>query len=49
MGVMLARKEIAQCFQPGDHASTFGGTPLACAAGVAASQILLDDDFFFFF
>lgn len=45
MGVMLARDEVAACFKPGDHASTFGGTPLACAAGLAASEILLDDDF----
>lgn len=45
MGAMVARDEIAQYFQPGDHASTFGGTPLACAAGLAASSVLLDDDF----
>ena len=45
MGVMLARQEIADCFVPGDHASTFGGTPLACAAGLAASEILLDEAF----
>lgn len=36
IGAMLAREEVASGFQPGDHASTFGGNPLACAAGVAA-------------
>lgn len=45
MGVMVASDEIADSFKPGDHASTFGGTPLACAAGLAASQILLDEAF----
>ena len=32
MGVMFAKKNIADTFAPGDHASTFGGGPLACAA-----------------
>ena len=45
MGAMVAKDEIAQYFAPGDHASTFGGTPLACAAGLAASSVLLDDKF----
>ena len=29
---MLARGEVAHAFAPGDHGSTFGGNPLACAA-----------------
>ena len=45
MGAILAKTEVADCFQPGDHASTFGGTPIATAAGLAACSILLDDDF----
>ncbi|MGM9524860.1 MAG: acetylornithine transaminase [Peptococcaceae bacterium] len=45
MGAILAKTEVADCFQPGDHASTFGGTPIATAAGLAACGILLDDDF----
>ncbi len=32
MGACLARGKYADVFQPGDHASTFGGNPLACAA-----------------
>ncbi|MDR0856660.1 MAG: acetylornithine/succinylornithine family transaminase [Clostridiales bacterium] len=33
MGAILARGEAAEAFQPGEHGSTFGGNPLACAAG----------------
>lgn len=45
MGAILAKNEVADCFQPGDHATTFGGTPIATAAGLAACSILLEDDF----
>ena len=44
-GAIVAKTEVADCFQPGDHASTFGGTPIATTAGFAACSILLDDDF----
>lgn len=45
MGAILAKTEVADCFQPGDHATTFGGTPIATAAGIAACSILLDEGF----
>ncbi len=45
MGALLAKKKAAECFQPGDHAATFGGNPLAAAAGYAAVSILADKDF----
>ncbi|MCX7916845.1 MAG: aminotransferase class III-fold pyridoxal phosphate-dependent enzyme, partial [bacterium] len=32
IGVMIARKEISDLMGPGTHASTFGGSPVACAA-----------------
>lgn len=32
-GVLMAKDKIADSFKPGDHASTFGGNPLAAAAG----------------
>ena len=35
IGVCLARGEAANLFQPGNHGSTFGGNPLACAAALA--------------
>jgi acetylornithine/N-succinyldiaminopimelate aminotransferase len=35
IGACWARREVAGAFQPGDHATTFGGTPLACAAAKA--------------
>ena len=35
IGAMVARPEIAASLKPGTHASTFGGNPLAAAAGVA--------------
>jgi acetylornithine/N-succinyldiaminopimelate aminotransferase len=35
LGALLARDELAQALTPGTHASTFGGNPIACAAGLA--------------
>lgn len=43
IGALLIRKGIAEAFQPGDHASTFGGNPLATAAGVAALRAILEE------
>lgn len=34
MGAMLANDEVERAFEPGTHASTFGGNPLACAAAL---------------
>jgi predicted acetylornithine/succinylornithine family transaminase len=42
LGAMLAREEIAASFGPGSHASTFGGNPVACSAGLVVMQTLLD-------
>ncbi len=44
IGAMLAKDEVAAAFKPGDHASTFGGNPLACAAALAAMQTMLHDN-----
>ncbi len=35
IGACLARGAAAEVFQPGNHGSTFGGNPLACAAALA--------------
>lgn len=42
IGACLARNDVAQAFVPGAHASTFGGNPLACAAGLAVLRVLLE-------
>jgi acetylornithine/succinyldiaminopimelate/putrescine aminotransferase len=43
IGALLIGKGIAESFNPGDHASTFGGNPLATAAGVAALTAMLEE------
>ncbi len=40
IGALLAKDKIAAAFQPGDHATTFGGNPLVTAAGCAAFDII---------
>lgn len=44
IGALLAKDEVAEAFQPGDHAATFGGNPLVTAAGVAVLNVILDED-----
>ncbi|CCO07842.1 acetylornithine transaminase [Desulforamulus hydrothermalis] len=43
VGAMLAKDRVAAAFQPGDHASTFGGNPLACTAALAAVTTIIQD------
>jgi acetylornithine aminotransferase len=43
IGAMLARDDLAAHLGPGTHGSTFGGNPLATAAGVATIETLLHD------
>ena len=40
---MLASTEIMSVFRPGDHGSTFGGNPLACAIGKAALEVIVEE------
>jgi acetylornithine/N-succinyldiaminopimelate aminotransferase len=40
IGAMLANEEVARGFEPGSHASTFGGNPLATAAALYVQQAL---------
>lgn len=43
IGTCLAAGEAAKLFTPGKHGSTFGGNPLACAAGLETLAIIEDD------
>jgi len=40
---VLASREILGLFRPGDHGSTFGGNPLACAVGLAALDVIVGE------
>lgn len=44
IGAFLATDKVASAFHPGDHGSTFGGNPLACAASKAVLDTILEDD-----
>jgi acetylornithine/succinyldiaminopimelate/putrescine aminotransferase len=43
IGAFLA-KEGASIFEPGDHGSTFGGNPVACAAGYATLKFIIENN-----
>jgi ornithine--oxo-acid transaminase len=43
VSAVLASHEILGLFQPGDHGSTFGGNPLACAVAREALRVLVDE------
>lgn len=45
MGALLARGEFAQVFTKGRHGTTFGGSPLACAAGLASTRVIFNEAF----
>ncbi len=43
IGAICAKPEYSDVFKPGHHASTFGGTPLACAAAVATLDAIAEE------
>ncbi|MHB1145488.1 MAG: acetylornithine transaminase [Thiobacillus sp.] len=43
IGACLARGAAADVFQPGNHGSTFGGNPLACAAALATLETIEEE------
>ena len=45
LGAVLVSEKIAATLKAGDHGSTFGGNPVACAAGLAVLTILSDPAF----
>ncbi|MGM0370149.1 MAG: aspartate aminotransferase family protein [Bacillota bacterium] len=44
VSALLARGDVSDAFEPGDHASTFGGNPLACRAAHATLKTILEED-----
>ena len=44
VSAVLASREVLGVFRPGDHGSTFGGNPLACAVARAALRVIVDED-----
>jgi acetylornithine/succinyldiaminopimelate/putrescine aminotransferase len=45
IGAMLVHESVKDVLKPGDHGSTFGGNPVACAAGDAMLSVLLEEGF----
>ncbi len=44
VGAFLAKKEVADAFEPGDHGSTFGGNHLATRAAYTTLKIIMEEN-----
>lgn len=44
IGACLAKGTAAEVFKPGNHASTFGGNPLVCAAAIEALKVIAEEN-----
>lgn len=44
IGAVVTNQKVADVLQPGSHASTFGGTPLACAAALAVLEVVENEN-----
>jgi ornithine--oxo-acid transaminase len=44
VSAVLTERDVLGLFQPGDHGSTFGGNPLACAVARAALKVLVEEN-----
>jgi 4-aminobutyrate aminotransferase len=43
LGALVAREPVSEAMQPGDHLSTFGGNPIACAAALANIAVIEEE------
>ena len=43
VSAVLANNEIMLTIKPGEHGSTFGGNPMACAVGIASLEVIRDE------
>ena len=43
VSAVLTNDEVMLCIKPGEHGSTFGGNPLACAVAIASLTVLIDE------
>jgi len=43
LGAMMANDKVGSAFKPGDHATTFGGSPIVAVAGIAAISTIIDE------
>ncbi|MEO0105328.1 MAG: aminotransferase class III-fold pyridoxal phosphate-dependent enzyme, partial [candidate division WOR-3 bacterium] len=44
VSAICANENIMDVFTPGDHGSTFGGNPLACAVGIASLKVIIEEN-----
>jgi acetylornithine aminotransferase/acetylornithine/N-succinyldiaminopimelate aminotransferase len=44
LGALIAKEKVASVFKPGDHGTTFGGNPVACATALAFLEVLQEDN-----
>lgn len=44
VSAVLAKREVLEVFNPGEHGSTFGGNPLACSIAMAALDVIVDEN-----
>ncbi|MEQ8879686.1 MAG: aminotransferase class III-fold pyridoxal phosphate-dependent enzyme, partial [Cyclobacteriaceae bacterium] len=44
MGAVMAVEKVATAMEPGDHGTTFGGNPIACAAALATIEVIEEED-----
>jgi ornithine--oxo-acid transaminase len=44
VSAVASREEVLGVFNPGEHGSTFGGSPLACAVALAAIDVVVSED-----